>query len=90
MAAWYNRYITMKSAIQGGAPIIQGTRTPVRSVVQTLSLYDGDLEEVCRALPHLSREEIDAALAYYRENPDAVDADIRRHEQALQDFLSHA
>lgn len=86
MAAWYERYITTKPGVQGGAPIIRGTRTPVRSVVQYLRVYDGDILRVRQALSHLSHEEIDAALAYYNAEPAAVDEDIKFHEQAELQF----
>jgi len=90
MAKWCHRYITTKPAIQGGAPIIRGTRTPVRSVVELLRIHDNDIGEVRRALAYLGPEEIDAAVAYYNDNPTIVDADIRRHREALEQFLAHA
>ncbi len=90
MAAWYDAYITTKPGVQGGAPIIRNTRTPVRSVVLYLRVYDNDVSEVRRALSHLSHQEIDAALAYYRDNSDIVDADIQQHEQARDQFLAKA
>ncbi len=90
MAAWYDRYITMESGVQGGAPIIRGTRTPVRSVVELLRIHDNNIGEVRRALSYLDPVEIDAAVAYYNDNPTLVDADIRRHQKALEQFLAHA
>ena len=77
MSAWYDRYITMKPGVQGGAPIIRNTRTPIRSIVLYLRAYDGNIDEVRRAMPHLSHEQIDAALAYYHDAPWAVDANIK-------------
>ncbi len=39
-----------------------------------------------RALPHLTREQVQAALDYYAETPELVDEDIERQKQAYLDF----
>jgi uncharacterized protein (DUF433 family) len=69
--------------VQGGYPCVAGTRTPVRTIVIH---YPGDMDEVIRALPHLTREQIQAALDYYAETPELVDEDIERQKQAYLDF----
>jgi len=90
VTAWYDRYITTKHGVQGGAPIIRGTRTPVRSVIELLRIHDNDVGEVRRALAYLDPAEIDAAIAYYNDNPTVVDADIRRQQEALKQFHARA
>jgi uncharacterized protein (DUF433 family) len=84
VAHWFDAYIVTIPHVQGGAPIIKGTRTPVRSVVLYLRTYNDDRAEVQRALPHLSLIEIDAATAFYRHNRALIDADIERHERVRQ------
>jgi len=73
----------------GGYPIVAGTRTPVRAIVELYyELHPGDMDQVQDALQHFSREEIEAALEYYRAYPDLVDEDIARQKAALEAFLS--
>jgi uncharacterized protein (DUF433 family) len=55
-----------------GEPCIQGTRIPVRIIVEYYALY-GDIERVQRALPHLERADIDEALQYYSANRTEID-----------------
>lgn len=86
--AWYDDYIAMIPGVQGGAPVIRDTRTPVRSIVLYARAYRNDLPEVQRALPHLTHDQINAALAYYADHRSIIDADIRRQEQALQQLLA--
>ena len=75
--------------VQGGYPVIAGTRTPVRSIVELYyDVYSFDIDEVQRSLPHLSMEQIRAALAYYDEEPDVVDEDIARQREAIREILT--
>jgi uncharacterized protein (DUF433 family) len=81
-------HITSDPAICGGSPCIAGTRFPVRSVVVYI-LHHGDTpEELRAAFPHLSLAAIYDALAYYYDNREDVDAEIRANteEQARRQF----
>ena len=49
-----------------GKPVIKGTRIPVELILRKLS-EGATLEELLDAYPHLSREDIQAALAYAAE-----------------------
>ena len=70
MVAWYDCYIKQVPGIPGGEPVITGTRTPVRTIVQMFkTAYPGNLFEITQALPHLTGEQIKAALDYYRDHP---------------------
>jgi len=62
--------------ILGGEPVIEGTRTPVRAVIEYLRLY-GSKERVLEALPHLTADQLEAAIAYYEIHPEEVEAHIR-------------
>ena len=81
---WYGHFIERVAGIQGGEPVIKGTRTPVRTIVGYAKAYHGNLNEVHEALPHLRPEEIEAALAYYREHTDEIDGLVERHQEALK------
>jgi uncharacterized protein (DUF433 family) len=88
-ADWYKPYIARTPGVQGGAPVLKGTRTPVRSVVSLFFRTSPDnLSEVQVALPHLSRTQIEAALAFYRAHQAEVDADLERQQRALAAFIA--
>jgi len=74
--------------VQGGYPVIAGTRTPVRTVVELFRIYDGDVAEIQLDLQHLTLEQINAALDYYRDEPDLVDEDIASQRTASRDLLT--
>jgi len=62
--------------ILGGEPTIEGTRTSVRAVIEYLRLY-GSKEQVLEALPHLTADQLEAAIAYYEIHPEEIEAHIR-------------
>ena len=79
--------ITRDQDIQGGEPIVAGTRTPVRTVAVLFHItYPNDRARVLQALPHLSAAQIDAALRYYNEHRDEIDALIASQDLALQEL----
>ena len=57
---------------------IAGTNTKVKEVVLDKLAYGWSAEEMHFQHPHLSMAQIHAALAYYYENQDQLDAEIRR------------
>ena len=63
------------------------TRIAVRLVVEAFR-ETGDLRETIEAFPQLSRDQIQAALDYYRDHPGRVDEDIERNEKALRAIRS--
>jgi uncharacterized protein (DUF433 family) len=74
--------------VQGGYPVIAGTRTPVRTIVEMFcETHNGDIEAIAESLPHLSHSQIEAALDYYKSNPEMVDEDIARQRRARFAYL---
>ena len=68
--------------------MVRGTRTPVRTVViLCTTTYLACRDRVLAALPHLTEEQVEAALAYYRDHAAEIDAEIDRHRVALWEFL---
>ena len=57
-----HRYIANDDQILGGEPIILGTRTPVRAIVETWRLGVA-AEEIPSALPHLTLAQVFDALS---------------------------
>lgn len=46
-----------------GKPVIKGTRITVEQILEQLSISDS-IEEVLQAHPHLTKEQVHAALAF--------------------------
>ena len=66
-----SRIITNKE-ICGGEPIIRSTRITVRDIVEYMQIYQSK-ECILEALPHLTLEDIEAALAYYRKHRQEIE-----------------
>jgi uncharacterized protein (DUF433 family) len=73
-----NRYIVRNDSILGGEPIIKGTRTSVRAIVETWRM--GALpEEIPSQLPHLTLAQVFDALSYYSEHQEEINEWIQRN-----------
>lgn len=72
-------YITRREDVLGGEPIIEGTRTPVRSIVEEWR-RGARPEEIPEGLPHLTLAHVFAALAYYSDHRDEINAAIERNQ----------
>ncbi|MFW0859754.1 MAG: DUF433 domain-containing protein [Dehalococcoidia bacterium] len=71
-------YIVTDDEILSGEPIIKGTRTPVRAVVETWRL--GIIpEEIPIHLPHLTLAQVFDALSYYSDHQAEINAYIERN-----------
>lgn len=82
-------YVIQKEGVQGGKPVITGTRTPVCSIVFYHKMGDTP-EEIMDKLPHLTLPKIYDALSYYYDNQEEIDKEIEddseenvRHEFGL-------
>jgi len=73
-----HRYIVNDSNILGGEPIVCGTRTPVRAIVETWRL-GVPAEEIPSALPHLTLAQVFDALSYYSDHQEEINAQIERN-----------
>ncbi len=64
-----HRYVVTNDQILGGEPIIEGTRTPVRAIVE---LWRQGLapETIPTRLPHLSLAQVFDALSYYSDHQE--------------------
>jgi uncharacterized protein (DUF433 family) len=61
----------------GGRPRIDGHRITVEDVAIWHERMGMSPDEIVSAYPSLTLSDVHAALAYYYENRDAIDADIR-------------
>ena len=71
-------YIVQNEKILGGEPIIKGTRTPVRAIVEKWRRGTPP-ESIPDGLPHLTAAQVFDALSYYQEHQTAIDQDILRN-----------
>ena len=68
-------HITSNPKILSGIPIVEGTRTPVRSIAGYYKMGMTD-DEILNGLPHISPAQLHAALAYYFDHLEEIEADI--------------
>ena len=68
-------YIVKDKKIAGGEPVIKGTRTPVRAVVEWWK-FGAAPEEIKENLPYLSLAQIFDALSYYDGHREEIEASI--------------
>jgi len=71
-----------------GVAWIAGTNTKVKEVVLDKLAYGWSAEEMHFQHPHLSMAQIHAALAYYYENQDKLDEEIRRDLEEVDQIAS--
>jgi uncharacterized protein (DUF433 family) len=74
--------IVRDPTIQGGEPVIRGTRVPVRSIVLARDRYRGDLTRVARAFT-VDEAAVKAALAFYKTHKAEIDRIIDGNERAI-------
>lgn len=63
-------------------PRIEGTRLGVFMLGESVRRGDQSVEDILDGYPDLTREQVEAALAYYDTHPDAMDA-LRDEEDAI-------
>ena len=71
-------YIVRVANILSGEPIIRGTRTPVRAIVEIWRLGVTP-EEIPSRLPHLTLAQVFDALSYYSDHQAEINAHIERN-----------
>lgn len=71
-------YIVRNAQILGGEPIIKGTRTPVRAIVENWRLGIAP-EEIPAHLPHLSLAQVFDALSYFSDHQQEILDHIERN-----------
>jgi uncharacterized protein (DUF433 family) len=74
-----HRYIVRDDAILGGEPIVAGTRTPVRAVVEMWRLGVSP-EEMLSHVSHLTLAQVFDALSYYADHQAEIQACINRNQ----------
>ncbi len=71
-------YIVRDEAILSGEPIVKGTRTPVRAIVELWRLGYAP-EAIPHELPHLSIAAVFDALSYCSDHQEEINGFIERN-----------
>lgn len=74
--------------IDNGIPYIAGTGMKVRGIVLNHQIFDWDGRELQENFPHLTHAQVYAALAYYYDHKDAIDAEIDESERYAESIRS--
>lgn len=81
-------HVERRAGVQGGRPVIKGTRFPVSSIV--LNHRRGlSVEEMLLEFPHLTPAQVYDALSYYYDHRKQVDqeiAELKSLDRAAHDF----
>ncbi|MGR3319021.1 MAG: DUF433 domain-containing protein, partial [Candidatus Anammoxibacter sp.] len=72
-------YVTCNTAILNSEPIVKGSRTPVRAIVENWRLGLSP-EEIVTHLPHLTLAQVFDALSYYSDHQKEIDAYIEENK----------
>ena len=82
-------YIIKDDQVLHGEPIIKGTRTPVRAIVETWRIGVPP-EEIPKGLPHVTLAQVFDALSYYSDYQDEVNRYIEanRIPSGLQEITT--
>ncbi len=71
-------YVVTDTQILSGEPIIKGTRTPVRAIVETWRMGVA-AEEITHHLPHLTQAQVFDALSYYSDHQEEINGHIEHN-----------
>src|SRR5205085_1417594 len=74
----------------GGVAWVAGANTKIKEIVLDKLAYGWSPEEMHFQHPHLSMAQIHAALAYYYENQDKFDDEIRRDLEEVDQLHSQS
>ncbi|MEO8456648.1 MAG: DUF433 domain-containing protein [Chloroflexota bacterium] len=78
--------------IRNGAPVIAGTGIRVSDVIHYKRLYDADgkdwIAETIRAVPQVTREQLEAAITYYQVNTTEIDSYLAKERSIDEEMQS--
>ncbi len=77
-------YVTRDPTILHNEPIIRGTRTPVRAIVEHWKFGDAP-ETIVRKLPHLRLAQVFDALSYYDDHRAEIEHYIAANRVPVDD-----
>jgi uncharacterized protein (DUF433 family) len=69
-----------------GVAIVSGTTTKVIEIVQDHLAHHWHAEDICRQYPYLSLAQVHAALTYYYDHEQEMQAEIERVRREVADI----
>jgi uncharacterized protein (DUF433 family) len=81
-----NGYIVHTPGVCGGKPRIAGHRITVQHIAIDHEQLGMSPVEICEAYEGLTLSEVHAALAYYFDHREEIQASIRAGEQLVEEF----
>jgi uncharacterized protein (DUF433 family) len=79
------QHVTSTPGVCGGRPCVAGTRVRVWDIA-VLAQAGQSPDEILTHYPHLSLSDVHAALAYYYDNRQAIDADAVEDERFVEEL----
>ncbi len=73
-------YITRDSKINGGEPIIKGTRISVR-LIAGFENSGKSVDDIVAMYPHLNHAQVHDSLSYYYDNKEEIDRFIEENTE---------
>lgn len=71
-----------------GRPWVRGVNTRVTQIVMPMAAVPGETpEQFCEHYPHLTPDDVRAALDYYAAHKDEVDEEYRREREYVEEYF---
>ncbi|MEM9657787.1 MAG: DUF433 domain-containing protein [Planctomycetota bacterium] len=74
----------------GGKPCIRGTRIRVWDIYVASELRGESPDEIAAQYPSLTLAQVHAALAFYWDNRDAIDQEMKRADEYVEELTRNA
>jgi uncharacterized protein (DUF433 family) len=75
------QYVDVLPDVCGGRPHIRGARVKVSEIVSRRVYQEDRVDDIVEVLPQLTLAQVHAALAYYYDNHDEVEAELRAEDE---------
>ena len=76
-------HVRVDQNVLGGSPYVAGSRVPVRRLF-TFFQNGASVERILKRYPQLGPAKVFDALAFALDNPEVIDADVRREQEILE------
>ncbi len=83
----HEEFIERREGHSGGYPILKRIRVSVRVIVE-MSRQVASFDELCKALPQCTPEELRAALDYFQDHTALIEEDIERNRRAWEKVVT--
>jgi uncharacterized protein (DUF433 family) len=79
-------HITETPGVCGGKACVAGTRVRVMDIVVWHEHLGWDVDEIVSQIPGITLSDVHAALAYYFDNREEIEEDIRRNDEIAEKY----